>query len=229
MMQINYGTVKYLVEFSALRSASMSEVTAPTAAPAAPAAGTEHRARLLEGMARAVAAKGYADTTIADIVREASVSRRTFYENFADKAECLTALYEAASGNAIAVLRAAIDPHSDWEAQVEQAMAAYFGVLARNPVLLRTLFIDILGLGPTGLAARRRANQQLADLMLDVVNNRPGERKRKAPLQPMMAMAVVGGINEMVLHSIEQDRAGQLQELVEPASTLLRAAISAEF
>ena len=161
-MQINYGTVKYLVEFSALRSASMSDVTAPIAAPAAPAAGTEHRARLLEGMARAVAAKGYADTTIADIVREASVSRRTFYENFADKAECLTALYEAASGNAIAVLRSAIDPHSDWEAQVEQAMAAYFGVLARNPVLLRTLFIDILGLGPTGLAARRRANQQLA-------------------------------------------------------------------
>ena len=207
----------------------MREVTAPTAAPAAPAAGTEHRARLLEGMARAVAAKGYADTTLADIVRQASVSRRTFYATFADKAECLTALYEAASGNAIAVLRAAIDPHSDWEAQVEQAMAAYFGVLARNPVLLRTLFIDILGLGTPGLAARRRANQQLADLMLDVVNNRPGERKRKAPLQPTMAMAVVGGINEMVLQSIEQGRAAKLQELVEPASALLWAAISAEF
>ena len=190
---------------------------------------TEHRARLLEGMARAVAAKGYADTTIADIVREASVSRRTFYEHFADKAECLVSLYEAASGNAIAVLRAAIDPASDWEAQVEQAMGAYLGVLARNPVLLRTLFIDILGLGTPGLAARRRANQQLADLMLDVVNNRPGERKRKAPLQPTMAMAVVGGINEMVLQSIEQGRAAKLQELVEPASALLRAAISAEF
>lgn len=180
-------------------------------------------------MARAVAAKGYADTTIADIVREASVSRRTFYEHFSDKAECLVALYEAASGNAIAVLRAAIDPASDWEAQVEQAMGAYLGVLARNPVLLRTLFIDILGLGTPGLAARRRANQQLADLMLDVVNNRPGERKRKAPLQPTMAMAVVGGINEMVLQSIEQGRAAKLQELVEPASALLRAAISAEF
>ena len=84
------------------------------------------------------AARGYADTTIADIVREASVSRRTFYENFADKAECLIALYEVASGNAITVLRNAIDPHSDWQAQVEQAMGAYFGVLERNPVLLRT-------------------------------------------------------------------------------------------
>lgn len=196
---------------------------------ASPSTSTVHRSRLLEGMARAVAARGYADTTIADIVREASVSRRTFYENFADKAECLIALYEVASGNAITVLRNAIDPHSDWQAQVEQAMGAYFGVLERNPVLLRTLFVEMLGLGAPGLAARRRANQQLADLMLDVVNNRPGERLRKAPLQPMMAMAVVGGINEMVLQSIEQGRANDLQELVEPAAMLLRAAISAEF
>jgi AcrR family transcriptional regulator len=66
--------------------------------------------RLLEGMAHAVADKGYADTTIADIVREAGVSRRTFYEHFAGKAECLVALYEAASHNALKVLRDAIDP-----------------------------------------------------------------------------------------------------------------------
>lgn len=207
----------------------MREVTAPIATPAAPAAGTEHRARLLEGMARAVAAKGYADTTIADIVREASVSRRTFYENFADKAECLIALYEVASGNAIAVLRGAIDPRSDWQAQVEQAMGAYFGVLARNPVLLRTLFIDILGLGATGLAVRRRVHGQLAELMLEVVNQRPGARLRKSPLQPTMALAVVGGIHELVLQAIEQGRVDDMQALVAPASALLQAAISSEF
>jgi len=190
--------------------------------------GAEHRARLLEGMARAVAAKGYADTTIADIVREASVSRRTFYENFADKAECLTALYESASGNALAVLRGAIDRQSDWQAQLEQALSAYFGALACNPVLLRTLFIEILGLGMPGLAARRRVNQQLVDLMLEVINQRTGE-SRGAPLHPAMAVAVVGGINEMVLQSIEQGRAGALQELVAPSAALLRAAISADF
>ena len=60
-----------------------------------------HYSRLLEGMAHAVAAKGYAETTIADIVAEASVSRRTFYEHFTTKAECLIALYEAASHNAL--------------------------------------------------------------------------------------------------------------------------------
>ena len=199
-----------------------------TAVDAPVANATEHRARLLEGMARAVAAKGYADTTIADIVREASVSRRTFYENFSDKSGCLIALYEAASGNALAVLRRAIDPASDWKTQVEQALSAYLGVLARNPVLLRTLFVEILGLGAPGLAARRHATRALADLMVDVVNTRTGERPRQTPLEPTIAVAVVGGINEMVLDAIEQGRAADLQALVKPAAALLQAAVAAD-
>ncbi|WP_440108973.1 TetR/AcrR family transcriptional regulator [Acidovorax sp. BL-A-41-H1] len=199
-----------------------------TAVDAPVANATEHRARLLEGMARTVAAKGYADTTISDIVREASVSRRTFYENFSDKSGCLIALYEAASGNALAVLRRAIDPASDWKTQVEQALSAYLGVLARNPVLLRTLFVEILGLGAPGLAARRRATRALADLMVDVVNTRTGERPRQSPLDPTIAVAVVGGINEMVLDAIEQGRAADLQALVRPAAALLQAAVAAD-
>ena len=110
----------------------------------------QHRQRLLEGMAHAVAAKGYAETTIADIVREAAVSRRTFYEHFSTKAECLIALYGAASHNALKVLRDAIDPAHEWQTQVESALNAYLGCMAQNPVLMRTLFIDILGLGAEG-------------------------------------------------------------------------------
>jgi AcrR family transcriptional regulator len=186
-------------------------------------AAVAYRMRLLEGMAHAVAAKGYADTTIADIVREASVSRRTFYEHFEGKADCLIALYEAASINALQVLRNAIDPARDWHEQVEQAMRAYFGCLSENPVLMRTLFIEILSLGPPGLAARRRVNQQLATFMLNVVNSGCRRGKRGTPLSPEMALAVVGGINELVLHAIERDRVAKLQELVDPAVQLVRA------
>ena len=187
----------------------------------------EHRHRLLEGMAHAVAAKGYADTTIADIVREASVSRRTFYEHFATKAECLIALYEAASHNALKVLRASIDPTHEWQTQVEHALAAYLGCMAQSPVLMRTLFIEILGLGTEGLQARRRMNQEIADFMLGVVNGNRGDHEPGKPLTPDMAMAVVGGINELVLQYIEQDRVAQLAELVEPSSQLVRAVTKA--
>lgn len=186
----------------------------------------QHRKRLLEGMAHAVAAKGYAETTIADIVREASVSRRTFYEHFSTKAECLIALYEAASHNALMVLRDAIDPEHEWQEQLEAALNAYLGAMAQNPVLMRTLFIDILGLGAEGLEARRRVNREIAEFMLSVVNA-PG-RNRKNPLSPGMAMAVVGGIIELILEYIEQDRVAQLQELVGPASALVKAVAGRE-
>ncbi len=182
--------------------------------------GAEHRQRLLEAMAQAVATKGYADTTIADVVSLATVSRRTFYEHFATKADCLIALHQAASRNALQVLRGALNPARHWQTQVEQALVAYFSCLAQNPVLLRTLFVEIHGLGSPGLASRRQANAQLAQLMLDVVN---ADKDRSEPLPPAMAMAVVGGINEWVLELIEQDRLADLPQLAGPASRLVLA------
>lgn len=173
----------------------------------------QHRSRLLEGMAVAMARKGYADTTIADIVREASVSRRTFYEHFPTKADCLVALYEAASHNALKVLRQEIDPARSWEEQLEHALHAYLGAMASNPALMRTLFIEILHLGPEGLAARRRVNQEIADYMGAVVRD----------VTPALAMAVVGGIHELVLQAIEDGKVDELPELTATATALVKA------
>ena len=182
---------------------------------------TDHRTRLLQGLAQSVATKGYADTTIADIVREAGVSRRTFYEQFDDKPSALIALYESASLRGLRVLRESIDPARDWQTQVDQALSAYLGSLAQNPVLLRTLFVEILGLGPTGLAARRRVHDQMADFMLDVIN----AGREPARLERPMALAVVGGIHELVLQAIEQDRAQALPDLSAAAGRLLLAVV----
>lgn len=189
----------------------------PAAHPEAP--DHHHRSRLLEGMAAALAQKGYADTTISDIVREASVSRRTFYEHFAGKAECLVALYEAASRNALKVLRQAIDPAHGWEQQVEHAIGAYLGSMAANPVLMRTLLIEILHLGPAGLAARRKVNREIADYMQAVVN----EGRKGDPLSPDLAMAVVGGIHELVLQAIEDGDVTEVPQLTATASALVKA------
>ncbi|MCX7670240.1 MAG: TetR/AcrR family transcriptional regulator [Anaerolineae bacterium] len=178
----------------------------------------EHRSRLLHGMALALAGRSYAEVTIADIVREAAVSRRTFYEHFSSKADCLIALYEAASRNALGVLRSAIDPARDWQAQVELALGAYFECLAANPALLRTLFIEIHGLGREGLAARRRLNTEIAAFMREVVN-----AARPDAVSEQSALAVVGGIHELVLAAIERDPPTDLRELVRPASALVRA------
>jgi AcrR family transcriptional regulator len=67
------------------------------------------RTRLLEATGRAVADKGYAATTIEDIVRGAGVSKKTFYEHFSDKLDCFLAAYEAASDELLEHVRRAQD------------------------------------------------------------------------------------------------------------------------
>jgi hypothetical protein len=91
--------------------------------------------------------------------------------------------------------------------------------MAANPVLIRTLFVEILGLGAEGLAARRRVNQEIADFIAGAV---------KGAVSPQLAMAIVGALNELVLQYIEQGRVEHLLELVEPGSQLIRAVTHSE-
>ena len=72
-------------------------------------------------------------------------------------------------------------------------------------------------------------HRQLAALLVDMVSQRPGEPRRKAPLPATLALAMVGGIHELVLQAIEQECVDKLHTLAAPASALLRAAISADF
>ena len=57
------------------------------------------RARIFEGMASVVGERGYAATTISDVVRAASISRRTFYEYFQDKEDCFVETYRTGCEN----------------------------------------------------------------------------------------------------------------------------------
>lgn len=194
---------------------------------------TEHRFRLLKAMADVAARKGYAEATIADIVREAGVSKRTFYENFESKDACFLELYRSASHAALQALRSSLAPDKPWQAQVEHALSTYFAHLAAGPALVRTLFVEIHQLGPAGMRVRREVMQHLADFMLETVNAplavSSGSRPTGEPASPpmalsrTMALAAVGGINELVLESIEKGETEQLQTLSPAAGEVVRA------
>ncbi len=176
----------------------------------------EHRGRLLQAMATVAAAQGLAATSIAAVVAEAGVSKRTFYEHFADKDACFLELYRAASASALRTLREAVQPDRPWQDQVEHALGAYLAHLASGPQLIRMLFVEIHHLGPAGALVRREVMQHLADFMLETIN---AERE---VLTPTMAVAAVGGIQELVLQAIEQGEAAQLDRLTPSASAVVR-------
>ncbi len=176
----------------------------------------EHRGRLLQAMAAVAATQGLAAASIAAVVAEAGVSKRTFYEHFTDKDACFLELYRAASASALRTLREAVRPEQPWQDQVEHALGAYFAHLASGPQLIRMLFVEIHHLGPAGALVRREVMQQLADFMLETINA-DGE-----VLTPTMAVAAVGGIQELVLQAIERGEAAQLDRLTSSASAVVR-------
>lgn len=182
------------------------------------------RLQLIEGFCLAVEHKGYGATTIADIVKHARVSKRTFYEQFATKEECFLAAYRELSDQTMQTVAQVVDPSQPWERQVETTMRAYLSVLDARPVLARTFLLEILAAGAGALELRRQVLQEFAELTRDFVavarKRRPELRKLTAP----MAMAFVGGINELVLLKVE--KAGRTTDLAETAVELLRAVVA---
>jgi AcrR family transcriptional regulator len=175
---------------------------------------SDHRKRLMDAMARNVAEKGYVAVTIADLAAEARVSKRSFYEQFRDKSDCFIELYELASLQALKVVQEALDPQRDWHDQVEHVLGAYLHGLARKPALLPTLFIDIMALGASGLAARRRATRRLADFIVEAAGGGVGHKE---------AVAVVGGLHEWVLEAAEDGHFDRLPLLAPAGARLMRA------
>jgi AcrR family transcriptional regulator len=184
----------------------------------------DHRARLLEAMAVAVTEKGYAQTTIADVARCARVSKRTFYEHFADKEECFLAAYATLSDLAFDRIAKAAEQESDPEARLEAALRAYIAVLEEQPAMTRSFLMEIQAAGAKALLLRRAILGRYSDLLRLLVDAARAREPDVSPLSPAMATAVVGGINELLLLTIEQGstRFGEVGTI---AKQLIRAVV----
>src|ERR671929_1894505 len=81
------------------------------------------RERMIDAVIEAVAARGYAAATVADVIKRAAVSRKTFYEHFADKEECFMAAYEEINRHLIAQVREAYEGADSWRESVAAGVA----------------------------------------------------------------------------------------------------------
>jgi AcrR family transcriptional regulator len=173
--------------------------------------GKRHRLRLLEGMTTAVARKGYAAVTIADVVAEAGVSKRTFYEHFDGKEDCLLACYVEASSTLMAAIRQQlIAAQGDDSSLIRSVLEVYLRFLDQAPQMAATLLIEVQRAGPRGRRIYRQANLEFIRLIRDSLS---GAGLGLAPLELSQSIALVGGVNELVLTHAEDNPGASFQTL----------------
>lgn len=128
------------------------------------------RARLLLGIAEVVATKGYAATSVADVLSRAGVSRTTFYDLFDDKLDCFLAACQMASDVLVELMAEELaepehpDDPTPFE-KLERLLTAYLRTLAENPVLARVFLVEVYAAGPRAIQRRSDSLEQFVDLV----------------------------------------------------------------
>lgn len=160
------------------------------------------RERLLRAVSDQCATNGYQSTTIAHIVRQASVSRRTFYKHFASKQECFLAAYQTTLAQLEERLRTASTGITPWPDRLAVVLKTMLDELAHHPTMAHTLFVDVLFAGPEVKRCRQAALRRCQRLL---------PLPDKAP--PGVAETVIGGIVEMIYHTILEGRTSTLPSM----------------
>lgn len=180
-----------------------------------------YRVRLLDGLAQALESKRYREITLADIAATARVSRRTFYEHFASKDNCLLALADHTSKSMMTAVLSARSAAKPWPTLVRDITKAYLTFIESKPHLMRALYIDLAALGESGVQMRRKIAEQFALFLQKQVEQQQASDKTLQPLSLLMSMALVAGINELILYEITRNDGSSLMALAPTAERLI--------
>lgn len=164
------------------------------------------RDRLLLAMAESIVEKGLSQTVVADIVRNAKVSRRTFYEEFADRGECFLELCDRSTAAARDVIEQAADPSLPWREQTVNAIDAYFAFMTAEPALTRSFLFEIFGMGEAGGLKFREIQHRFAEQLLRLAERSKQSDPTINDVSYAMTSAIVSGICELVMLSLESDQ-----------------------
>lgn len=175
---------------------------------------TDFRARLLDALEDSIATDGYQKTTVADIVRRARTSRRTFYEHFASREECFVALLTAANAEQVRMIAAAVDPHAPWRDQVRQAVEAWIASGESRPELMLSWIRDVPALGATARDLQRDVLETFV-VMVQAMTDTDEFHGAGVEVSRPRAIMLLGGLRELTASTVENG--GSMGDIAEEA------------
>ena len=171
------------------------------------------RGRMIDGIASAVAEKGYAATTVGDVVKAAGVSRKTFYEHFTDKEECFMAAWETGVQLLFDAIYASQRDAANPLERMRLGLRAYLQTLASEPDFARAFLIEVVAAGPEAEARRGQVHDRFCELFVTQHADARLERPDLPIVPRQVCRAAVGAVNELVSDYVRDGRTAELPEL----------------
>jgi AcrR family transcriptional regulator len=166
------------------------------------------RERLVAGIIAAVAENGYPETTIATIVQAAELSRKTFYEHFANKEECFAAAYET-SFDYLRQAIGGVKVDGDWGQLVRGRLERLLTLLSKEPDLASFFLVAPTSAGDEIAERHHEAMRELVGALTEGV-----PKGKKGEPAGTREQALAGGISRLIVLKLSAGEADKLPALL---------------
>jgi AcrR family transcriptional regulator len=168
------------------------------------------RDRLVRAMLECVSERGFAQTTVGDVVSAARASRNSFYEQFADKTDCFLAVCDWAAGDLLSEMER-FAAERDWLTALRRGLAAYLRFWADRSNFSVAYLVELSTAGRPAMEQRDRHYRSFEEMFAALGARARAEQSELASLSALIPRLIVLATTELVAGEV---RAGRLDRLV---------------
>jgi AcrR family transcriptional regulator len=170
------------------------------------------RTRMHGAMIEAVAANGYEGTSVKQVVSLAGVSRRSFYEQFANKQECFLATYDViAKRGARRVAGAYRKASGDVETRMQAAFGELGQAMSTNWNSANLVILEAPKVGAPALLRLRRASTTFEQMLAATFEHTSAQ----TPLPGPVIRGIAGGLHAAMSSCLREGSAEAAPELAD--------------
>jgi AcrR family transcriptional regulator len=152
------------------------------------------RGRVMQAMVERVGEVGYAETNVREILGRAGVSRKTFYELYATKDDCLFAIYDEAAQCLRGAVRSAFERGVTPQERLDAVTDSVLAWVDAEPQLARLCLVEVPSSGVEGQRRLTATLSWLSSTMADVLGD--------LDLPEALPELLVGGAHQMIVHRL---------------------------
>jgi AcrR family transcriptional regulator len=171
----------------------------------------EQRERLFAATVAACVRRGYAETSVEEILELSGVSRGTFYKHFDDKLACFLALEEELISATIGPVAERLAGPGGPEDRARRGLQVILDQLAAQPDAARACLVESYAAGPAGVAPIAAAMDRVVALTGEAIREISGRREMPTEI----LQAIVGGWYQVVHRRLREHREIELPRLGE--------------